>query len=61
MVNFIPALKYLPNWLPGMKWKRVINEWRAQKEYTTSAPYKWTKEQMASPERRIWLNHGTDF
>lgn len=46
MVNFIPALKYLPNWLPGMKWERVINEWRAQKEYTTSAPYKWTKEQM---------------
>lgn len=47
LVNFIPALKYLPDWLPGMSWKRVINGWRAHKDYIASAPYNWTKEQMA--------------
>ncbi|KAF8602795.1 cytochrome P450 [Ceratobasidium sp. AG-I] len=46
LVNFIPALKYLPGWLPGMGWKQLINEWRLHKEYTTSSPYKWTKEQI---------------
>ncbi|KAF8602800.1 cytochrome P450 [Ceratobasidium sp. AG-I] len=46
IVNFIPALKYLPEWLPGMGWKRLIRKWREHKEYITSAPYVWTKEQM---------------
>lgn len=46
LANFIPALKHLPAWLPGMGWKTVVNEWRAHKEYTTSGPYKWAKEQI---------------
>lgn len=45
-VNFVPALKYLPEWLPGMGWKSLIREWRERKEHITSAPYIWTKEQM---------------
>ncbi|KAG8737391.1 hypothetical protein FRC10_008269 [Ceratobasidium sp. 414] len=24
MVNFIPALKYLPGWVPGTSWKRIV-------------------------------------
>jgi hypothetical protein len=48
MVNFIPALKYVPEWLPGTSWRRVINEWREHKEYITSAPYTWIKEQIVS-------------
>ncbi|KAF8602797.1 cytochrome P450 [Ceratobasidium sp. AG-I] len=46
IVNFIPVLRYLPEWLPGMGWKKTIRGWREHKEYTTSAPYMWTKEQM---------------
>lgn len=46
MVNFIPALRYLPEWLPGTGWKKVVRQWREEKEYITSAPYAWTKEQM---------------
>ncbi|KAB5592112.1 adenylate kinase [Ceratobasidium theobromae] len=46
LVNFIPTLKHLPGWLPGTGWKRVIDEWRKQKEYITRAPYMWTKEQI---------------
>ncbi|KAG9099261.1 hypothetical protein FRC06_005458 [Ceratobasidium sp. 370] len=46
MVNFIPALKHLPDWVPGTSWKRILNEWREHKEYITSAPYTWAKEQL---------------
>ncbi|KAG8706071.1 hypothetical protein FRC08_001284, partial [Ceratobasidium sp. 394] len=45
-VNFIPALKHLPNWFPGTSWKRTLKEWREHKEYITSAPYTWAKEQL---------------
>ncbi|EUC65968.1 cytochrome P450 family protein, partial [Rhizoctonia solani AG-3 Rhs1AP] len=46
IVNFIPALKYLPGWFPGMGWKQTLKNWREHKEYTTAAPYNWTKEQI---------------
>ncbi|KAG9124232.1 hypothetical protein FRC07_012323 [Ceratobasidium sp. 392] len=46
LVNFIPALKHVPDWMPGTSWKRVLSEWREHKEYITSAPYEWTKEQL---------------
>ncbi|QRW15419.1 cytochrome P450 family protein [Ceratobasidium sp. AG-Ba] len=48
MVNFIPALKYVPQWVPGTGWKRVLNEWREHKEWITAAPYLWTKEKILS-------------
>lgn len=60
LVNFIPALKYLPDWLPGMSWKRVINGWRAHKDYIASAPYNWTKEQMVNLEHDIQLDYEPD-
>nr|AVZ23839.1 cytochrome P450 [Thanatephorus cucumeris]QDJ74245.1 cytochrome P450-5 [Thanatephorus cucumeris] len=46
IVNFIPSLKFLPNWLPGMGWRQTIKEWREHKEKITAAPYNWTKEQI---------------
>lgn len=51
IANFVPSLKYLPEWVPGTGWKRVIREWRKEKEYITAAPYKWTKEQIVSVKR----------
>ncbi|CAE6457244.1 unnamed protein product [Rhizoctonia solani] len=46
-VNFIPALMYIPEWVPGAGWKRKLREWRAQKEQAISAPYNWVKERVA--------------
>ncbi|CUA73057.1 Cytochrome P450 2J6 [Rhizoctonia solani] len=46
-VNFIPALIYIPEWVPGAGWKRKLREWRAQKEQAISAPYNWVKERVA--------------
>lgn len=48
LVNLVPALKHLPGWLPGMGWKRLIREWRAHKDISTSAPYRWAKEEIVS-------------
>ncbi|CAE7100556.1 unnamed protein product [Rhizoctonia solani] len=46
IVNFIPTLKYLPDWFPGTGWKQTLRGWREHKEYTTAAPYNWAKEQI---------------
>ncbi|KAJ1300394.1 hypothetical protein OPQ81_005213 [Rhizoctonia solani] len=45
-VNIIPALNLVPEWFPGASWKRVIREWRKQKDYAQSAPYQWTQNQV---------------
>ncbi|KAH7318825.1 cytochrome P450 [Rhizoctonia solani] len=46
IVNFIHALRYLPDWFPGTGWKQTLRTWREHKEYITAAPYNWTKEQI---------------
>ncbi|CAE6527548.1 unnamed protein product [Rhizoctonia solani] len=46
-VNIIPALNLFPEWFPGAGWKRVIQEWRKQKEHAQGAPYEWTKAQLS--------------
>ncbi|KAH7334815.1 cytochrome P450 [Rhizoctonia solani] len=48
MVNFIPWLKYVPEWVPGTQWKRKLKEWRRLKKKITEGPYNWTKAQIAS-------------
>ncbi|KAL5638401.1 hypothetical protein ACGC1H_005175 [Rhizoctonia solani] len=48
MVNFIPLLKYVPEWFPGAQWKRNIVEWRRLKERVINEPYEWAKSQIAS-------------
>ncbi|CAE7098251.1 unnamed protein product [Rhizoctonia solani] len=46
-VNIIPALKFVPEWFPGAGWKRIIREWKKQKEYAQTAPYQWTQSQVS--------------
>ena len=48
LVNFIPWLKYIPEWLPGAGWKRTIREWREQREGAVNNPYIWAKTEIAS-------------
>ncbi|CAE6354303.1 unnamed protein product [Rhizoctonia solani] len=48
MVNFIPWLKHVPDWLPGTQWKANLKEWRRLKDCVSSVPYNWTKAQIAS-------------
>ncbi|CUA67074.1 Fumitremorgin C synthase [Rhizoctonia solani] len=48
LVNFIPWLKYVPEWFPGAQWKRKIMAWKQLKNQVMNGPYDWTKSQIAS-------------
>ncbi|CAE6475243.1 unnamed protein product [Rhizoctonia solani] len=48
LVNFIPWLKYVPEWFPGAQWKRKIMEWKQLKDRVINGPYDWAKSQIAS-------------
>ncbi|QRW25406.1 cytochrome P450 family protein [Rhizoctonia solani] len=48
LVNFIPWLKYVPEWFPGAQWKRNIIQWRHLKDHVKNYPYEWAKAQIAS-------------
>ncbi|KAF8596400.1 cytochrome P450 [Ceratobasidium sp. AG-I] len=43
LVNLIPALIHVPDWLPGTSWKRTAQKWRKQKEDVMQATYEWAK------------------
>ncbi|KAF8748959.1 cytochrome P450 [Rhizoctonia solani] len=47
-VNAFPILEYVPDWLPGAGWKKTARKWREQKNHAVTAPYEWTKHQVAS-------------
>ncbi|CAE6530592.1 unnamed protein product [Rhizoctonia solani] len=48
LVNALPWLEYIPEWVPGTGWKRTAREWRAQKERTMSGAYNWAKQRFIS-------------
>ncbi|CUA72712.1 putative cytochrome P450 304a1 [Rhizoctonia solani] len=47
-VNIFPSLIYVPEWFPGTGWKQTAREWRALKDRAQTAPYEWTKAQLAA-------------
>ncbi|KAL1751153.1 cytochrome P450 [Schizophyllum commune] len=48
LVNMIPALKYIPAWLPGAQFKRDAHEWREQMHIMMEESYATVKEQMVT-------------
>ncbi|KAJ3509588.1 hypothetical protein NLJ89_g5139 [Agrocybe chaxingu] len=46
MVNIIPALRYVPAWLPGGGYKKIGAKWAQTLDELVSRPYEWVKEQM---------------
>ncbi|QRV84098.1 cytochrome P450 family protein [Ceratobasidium sp. AG-Ba] len=47
-VNFIPWLKYIPEWVPGTGWKNKVREWRHQRDTMVEEPYEWAKSQISA-------------
>ncbi|GJE96490.1 cytochrome P450 [Phanerochaete sordida] len=45
-VDFIPALKYLPSWLPGAGFKRQARLWKKYVEHMYTVPYRKFKEAL---------------
>ncbi|KAI0089338.1 cytochrome P450 [Irpex rosettiformis] len=45
-VDYLPILKYLPEWLPGMGFKRQAKRWRAELDEFVYGPYNIVKTDM---------------
>ncbi|KZW03027.1 cytochrome P450 [Exidia glandulosa HHB12029] len=52
LVDWIPALKYIPAWLPGAQFKRDGLSWRKIQERHVSEPYARTKHLVTAGEIR---------
>jgi cytochrome P450 len=46
MVDVIPALKYLPEWLPGASFKRTARHWKATLHAVADRPYAFVERQL---------------
>jgi hypothetical protein len=47
MVDIIPALKYLPEWLPGTGFKKIAREWTKTSNDTVDIPLQYVKARIA--------------
>ncbi|KAN0133387.1 Cytochrome P450 [Lactarius tabidus] len=47
LVDIIPALKYVPEWMPGASFKRKAREWRGVAERFYTIPFDFVKQSMA--------------
>ncbi|OJA19251.1 hypothetical protein AZE42_05985 [Rhizopogon vesiculosus] len=48
MVDIMPSLAKVPEWVPGAGFKRKAREWHSTLEEMVAAPYKFVKDQMAA-------------
>ncbi|KAF8717348.1 Cytochrome p-450, partial [Rhizoctonia solani] len=48
LVNTIPLLAYLPEWFPGVYWKRLAREWRDHKNRTVNDIFYWAKQRIVN-------------
>ncbi|CAE6517887.1 unnamed protein product, partial [Rhizoctonia solani] len=48
LVNVMPWLRYVPEWVPGTEWKQTVKAWRKEKDEMVDVPFNWTKQQIAS-------------
>lgn len=47
MVDVLPFLKYLPDWLPGTGFKQIAKEYKAVNEALVEVPFDLVKQRMA--------------
>ncbi|KAA1465965.1 cytochrome P450 [Dentipellis sp. KUC8613] len=48
MVDLLPLLRYVPDWMPGTGWKRTAREWKANLAKMADMPHDFVKREMAS-------------
>ncbi|KAF9479201.1 cytochrome P450 [Pholiota conissans] len=47
-VDVLPALQYLPDWMPGAGFKRKAREWKRKMEEFADAPYEYVRSSIKS-------------
>ncbi|GAP89566.1 putative cytochrome P450 oxidoreductase [Rosellinia necatrix] len=50
-VDIIPALKYVPGWMPGTRWKKTARKWRAILVETLEKPLEFARQQIAKGDK----------
>ncbi|KAJ7088893.1 cytochrome P450 [Mycena belliarum] len=48
LVDTIPALKYVPSWVPGAQFKRMAQHWRESADELVETPFAQTKQDIKS-------------
>lgn len=51
-IDAVPALKYLPDWFPGMAYRKTAQEWKDVNEAAAELPYSFVKRQLANNTHR---------
>ncbi|KAF5597878.1 oxidoreductase [Fusarium pseudocircinatum] len=51
-VDVLPILRYLPESLPGMSFKRIARDWNANMRMVVDVPYTFVKRQIAKQSNR---------
>lgn len=49
-VDALPALKYVPDWIPGVKFKKTAREWNFINQLVVNIPYSFAKQQMTTDD-----------
>ncbi|KAK7404065.1 CMRF35-like molecule 2 [Neonectria punicea] len=52
-VDVLPILEYLPEFLPGMSFKKIAREWNDITRMAIDTPYKFVRQQMAKGTHRL--------
>lgn len=52
MVDLIPMLQYIPEFVPGMSFKRTARKWKRINEEVVDVPYRFVQRQIASGNYR---------
>ncbi|KAI0789549.1 OrdA protein [Abortiporus biennis] len=48
LVDVFPSLRFLPEWLPGMGFKKLARDWKKDTDAMVQVPYEYTKSQIRS-------------
>ncbi|KAF4341844.1 oxidoreductase [Fusarium beomiforme] len=48
LVDIMPLLRYVPDWVPGANFKRLAKKWKSELNDLTEKPYAFVKHQHAS-------------
>lgn len=52
LIDAVPAIRHLPDWFPGMGYRKTAQEWKAINETAAEIPYEFVQQQMARDANR---------
>ncbi|KAF5019368.1 hypothetical protein F66182_8618 [Fusarium sp. NRRL 66182] len=61
LVDIMPFLRHVPDWVPGTGWKRLAREWGSELQEVVEKPYAFVKHQLAQGKQdSSFLTHLLD-